>query len=277
MEPPKNYSEKFKEVAIELTKEIRDVFKDDVLGISISGSLASDSADEFSDIDLDLWLSEETYKKWIVECPLMDYLKEYSPNRETPTNISFLIRDLYKFDLTLLSTDRVKKEVWKIEQKANRMDSIILFDADNIVKNLLNEKIKSESGTFNDKEKYSVTEPNPEEYYIFYISAYLNYHIPVAIAREKFEQAHLNLNWAINLLIELLWIKKIKFFPYMKSRWNLPEKYLNEDEKNLLGDAMVVKDHSKEDVQRRRKILRELFSKLGYKEIKFFHEKVDLS
>jgi predicted nucleotidyltransferase len=277
MENSRNYSEEFKKVAIELTKKIRENFKDDILGISISGSLAYGSADEFSDIDLDLWLPEETYKKWIVECPLMDYLKEYSPNKETPTNISFLIRDLYKFDLTLLSTDRIKKEVWKIEQKANRMNSIILFDTNNIVKNLLNEKIKSEARIFNDKEKYSVTEPNPEEYYIFYISAYLNYHIPVAIARKRFEQAQLNLNWALNLLIELLWVKHIKLFPYMKSRWNILEEYLDKEQIELLREAMVMKDHSKEDIQRRRKVLRELFSKLGYKETKFFHEKLDLS
>lgn len=276
MEYPRNYSEKFKEAALKLAKNLKNKFGEDIIGISIYGSLAYGSADEFSDIDLDIWLPEETYKKWIIECPLIDYLKEYSPNRETPTNLSFCVGDSYKFDLTLLSIEGMVKEPWRVEQKSDRKDSIILFDKEDTIRKILDKMLKIEEEKFYTKEKYSVLNPNPE-YYIFYISAYLNYHVPVAIARKKFEQAHFLINQSILFLLNLLWLKKEKFYPYDKSKWIIVNKYLNEDEKNLLRDSMVVKDHSKEDIQRRRKVLRELFSKLGYKETKFYHEKLDLS
>ena len=271
------YSEILKKEAFNFVQKIKKSFGKEIIGISISGSISYGSADEFSDIDLDVWLSEEVYEKWINKCPLVDYLREYNPNQETPTNISFIVKGSYKFDVALLSVERIKKEECKIEQKANRQNSVILLDTDNIIKNLLNEKLKEDKKDFEDKESYSVTDKNSESYYHFYISAYLNYHVPVALTRKRFEQAHLNLNWVINLLIELLWIKNGLFFPYMKSRWAIVEEVLNENQKNLLKDAQVIKEYDEEDVKRRRKLLRELYSDLGYQEIRFYHDKVDLT
>lgn len=266
------YLEKAKELANELKKE----FGDEILGITISGSLTYGNADDFSDIDLDLWLTEEVYKKWVVGCPLMDFFSKYGIKRETPTNFSFGVGETHKFDLALLSVERVKQEEWKVEQKADRKKSIILFDKNDIVKNLLNEKIKIKKDPFDTKEKYSVLNPNPE-YYIFYFSAYLNYHVPVAIARKKYDSAHFLINQAINFLFNLLWLDNEDFYPYDKSKLVLFEKHLTKEQYNLLKEAFLLKDFTEEDINRRRKILRELFSKLGYKEVTFYHEKLDLS
>ncbi|HLC77864.1 MAG TPA: nucleotidyltransferase domain-containing protein [Candidatus Nanoarchaeia archaeon] len=268
------YQSELKSVAANLAKDLKKTFPD-ITGISLSGSLAAGNADEFSDIDLDIWISEETYQKWMTHCPLMDYLISYSPNRETPSNISFLIDKSYKFDLAILSIDRVKTEEWKVEQKSDRKYSEIIFDSDNLVKDLLNQKTKSKPDSFDAKEKYSVLNPNPD-YYVFYISAYLNYHVPIAIVRNRFEQAHFLLNQSIHFLLNLLWLNNENFYPYDKSKWTIAEKVLNEEQKQLLSDAQLVKEYTAEDIRRRRQLLRDLYAKLGFKEITFYHEKVDL-
>lgn len=268
--------EEYKNLAFDLAKGLKENFPE-IIGISICGSVACGNSDEYSDIDLDLWLPDKVYKKWLIDCPLMEHFKQYSINRETPHNFSFGIRDDYKFDITILSIDEVREEEWKVEQKANRYNYILIFDTDSRIRNLLDEKLALNEESFGSKERYSAINPNPKEYYHFFISAYLNYNVPIAIVRKKFEQSHLNLTWALNLLLELLWTKHSKFYPYMKSRWFVVDKYLNDEQKELIREAQLIKEYSEEDVKRRRRVLRELYKKLGYNEVIFYHEKVDLS
>lgn len=269
------HEDKYLQVAKNLARELKIRFPY-ILGVSICGSVVCGNADEYSDIDLDIWLNDDAKKQWGVKCPLMDCFEKYAIMRETPSNFSFGIGDDYKFDLTILSIDEVEKEEWKVEQKANRNNSMILIDSNDIVKNTLSKKLGVETNAFVNKEKYDVNVPNSKDYYEFYISAYLNYHVPVAIARKSFEQAHLNLTWATNLLIELLWTKYHKYYPYMKSRLFVADN-LNEDEKKMLSECQIVKAHNEDDIKRRREIIRELYKLLGYKEITFYHEKLDLS
>lgn len=269
------FKNKFMSATIDLSRELKEKFPE-ILGISISGSVACDNADEYSDIDLDIWLSDEVHQKWLFDCPLMQYFEKYSILRETPSNFSFGIGNEYKFDITILSIGGVEKNEWKIEQKATRHNSVIIVDSDDVVKNLLSKKLNVGFNEFISKEEYDVTVPNSEDYYKFYISAYLNYHIPVAIARKKFEQAHFNLTWATNLLVELLWTIHNRYYPYMKSRWFIVD-YLSEEEKSLLAECQFIKEHSEEDVERRRALIRKLYKLLGYEEVTFYHEKLDLS
>ncbi|MEI6058600.1 MAG: nucleotidyltransferase domain-containing protein [archaeon] len=271
----KSLQESYLDLAKSLSEELRKEFPE-IVGLGVFGSLSVGTADEYSDIDLDIWLHEDAYIRWICSCPLLRYFEKYSIKRETPSNLSFCISDKYKLDLNLLSIEGVRKEEWKTERKATRYMSIILFDKEDIIKNLLKEKLNTERNNFENKEKYSVTTQNPEEYYLFFISAYLNYFTPLSLARKRFEQAHLNLNWGISLILELQWIKYYNFFPYTKSRWTIVDKF-NDNQKDMIREAQLIKDHTENDVQRRRKILRELYSSLGYKEITFDHDKLDLS
>lgn len=269
------HAENYKKIALEVARELKEKF-DSIVGVSICGSVVFGNADEYSDIDIDIWLPDEIYREWIETCPLMDYFEKHSIQRETPHNFSFGIGNNYKFDITILSIKEVEKEEWKIEQKANRNNSIILIDTDDIVKNILDNKLNITPNEFVNKERYDVNTPNSEDYYKFYISAYLNYHVPVAVARNYFEQAHLNLTWATNLLIELLWTKHHRYYPYMKSR-NFIQDNLNEEERKLLAECQIVKEHTAEDIKRRRKVIRDLYELLGYEEVTFYHEKIDLS
>lgn len=268
-------SKVFKEIAKEIANQLIKEFPE-ISGISLCGSIALGNSDEFSDIDLDVWLPNNVYKKWSEKCPLMDFFKEYSINRETPTNFSFCVKEKYKIDMALLSVEEMLSKEWKVEQKADRKYSQILYDKNDSIKALLTTKLKSSKGIFNSKEEYSIYDPSPS-YYKFYISAYLNYHVPVALARNRIEQAHFLINQAVHYLINLLWIEKEDFYPYDKSKWLVIDNHLNDEQKGLIKESMKIIDFSEEDVKRRRKSLRELYKRLGYEEISFYHEKIDLS
>jgi hypothetical protein len=276
MDNNRDFQEEYKKIATQLAEELKKNL-DEILGVSISGSIISNDADEYSDIDLDIWLSDETYEKWIVDCPLMTLFEKYGIKQETLSNYSFGLNEDYKIDMAILSIDEVRKTEWKIEQKANRYKSIIIFDSEDTIKNLLEEKLGYKNEEFTTKENYSVTIPNPEEYYSFYISAYLNYFIPLSTARGKIEQAHLNLNWTINLLLEIQWIKNKKFFPYTKKKWDVVDKCFNNEQKELIKQAQLIKEYTIYDIKRRRSLLRELYKKLSYEETVFYHGKIDLS
>ena len=250
----------------------------EIVGASISGSISMGLADKYSDIDIDIWLDSETFSKWIKEesCPLLEYLKEYNVYRELPTNLSFIKGD-YKFDLALLSIEEIKKDKWKIEQKANRKNSIIVYDKEDIIKELIKEKTRNEEIVFREKEKYSNESPCSNEYYNFFISAYLNYNAPIAIARKKYEQAHLNLNRTIQLICEYLWARSQGHYPYPKSFWAITNKVLDQESKKLLSEAILAKENSEEDINRRRKLLQEFCKLNDIPTIKFYHHLVDLS
>ena len=265
-----------KKEAEKIIEELRERYSC-ILGLSISGSISLGLADEFSDIDIDVWLNEEDFKIWEIEetCPLIEHFSCHDINREMPTNFSF-IKGGYKFDIAIHSVERVRRDVWKIEQKANRKSSIIVHDTNNIIKELIRQKTENKKINLETKEKYSSESPCSEEYYNFFISAYLNYFCPLSVARKSYEQGHLNLNRLISFILEYLWVKDYGYFPYVKSQWAIVKRRLTGSQQEILKQASLIKFHSEEDVNRRRILLRELCTELNIPITKFYHHKTSL-
>lgn len=252
-------------MAISFAEELKTIFPE-IIGISISGSVAGGYADDYSDIDLDIWLENDDYEKWSKNSPLIEKFNNYKIKKETSSNYT-LIRKNRKFDLTLFSIKRTKEAVWRIEQKARRQNSIIVHDQQNMIKNLLTKKILfSLSDNFNDKENDIKLS---RDFYPFFIGAYVNYFVPIAIKRKQIEQAHINLDFAINLLLEYVCIKNNKFFPDVKSKWQYASKYLPLSTLAKLREAKLVKSYKVKEIERRRTLLNEVSLELKIPKVKF--------
>ena len=260
-----------KSAAFMLVEELKENFKD-IGGISLSGSVAQGRADEYSDIDLDIWLYDDKYVGWLENCPLLTFYEKHSIKQECPANYVFIKGD-NKFDLTLFSIEQTKKEDWRIEQKGRRTDSIIIFDPHGVVKEILDEKTFHSLGEdYNNKEldaKFSL------KFYSFMINAYLGYFVPVSSKRKQYEQANLDLDFALILLLEYIYLKKGLFFPDNKSKWQIVNT-LDKDLAEQFSEAKLIREHSVLEIKRRRKILYDLCLRLGLSREKFSHHKIDL-
>ena len=264
-------SEVLKKTAIIFADELKRKFSQ-IKGISISGSVAEGVADKYSDIDLDIWLSDSDYESWVKECPLVEEYGEYELRKETPSNYT-LLRDNFKFDFTLFSIEKTKEAIWRIEQLARRQNSIIIHDPENHVSAILHTKtLLIKSKNFEQKEcdkKFS------NEFYTFFIGAYINYFTPIEIKRGNFEQAHIDLDFAINLLLEYSFILKDSFFPEVKSKWTYAVKLFNKSVLDKLRDAKLVLAYNISDIERRRKILNEILVDLSIPSVSFSNHHLD--
>lgn len=267
----KKIQEILKSKSIEFSKELQNNFKK-IKGISVSGSVSSGYADEYSDIDIDIWLSNRNYKEWAKHCPLMGKYKNFI-KQETSSNYTITI-DGTKYDVSLFSIEKSRRDIWRLEQIERRQNSIILFDTAGTVKNILKDKISISRGyQLSSKEVDSKLSNN---FYPFFINAYLNYFTPIAIKRQQFIQAHLDLNFAIYLLLEYVCVKNNRFFPDTKSKWNVASAFLKPSIIIKFKKAQLIKSYDEEEIHRRRKLLNEISSYLEIKKIVFFNPNISI-
>ncbi|MBP7708091.1 hypothetical protein KA107_00260 [Candidatus Pacearchaeota archaeon] len=244
-----------------------------IQGLSISGSISFNLEDDYSDIDIDIWLGEEDYESWRTECPLMELFKKEDIKKEQASNYSF-VRDGFKYDFTLISIKGIMKEDWSIEQRFKRSKSYILQDPSGIVLRILQLKTAFSWDVFDSKDrdvKMSI------DFYSFYIGAYLNYFTPIAIKRKQYEQANFDIDFAINLFLEYLFIRNKSFYPHNKSKWVLGEKFLSVEDRKLLSECKLIKEHSLKEIKRRRDIIKDLCSNQNLTLINFTHHKGSLN
>jgi len=266
MENKKEFQKILSSKAKELAEELKENFKE-IKGISISGSVADGIADEYSDIDLDIWLSDKTYEIWAKNSPLIEKYRNNQIKRETPVNYTLLVKGK-KFDLTIFSIEKTIEELWRIEQIARRQNSIILYDPENHVKNSLSKKICwiNEGEMFCNKEKNTKLSI---DFYHFFINAYIDYFVPIALKREQYIQANIDLDFALNLILEYACIINKNFYPDTKSKWAHASKYLDKDIIDTLSEAKLIKSHSSLEIKRRSDLLKKVISDLKIPTIEF--------
>src|SRR3989344_3499951 len=247
----KELNERYKESAKEIAEILKSKYPE-IIGVSISGSVSKDMADEYSDLDIDIWLSREGYKKWTENCPLKDDFKRYGINSESPVCHTF-IKDKIKYDTVLFSVEDIKNQDWRIEQKERRTNSIILIDTNKTVENLLQEKTKFElSSNFINKENDLHLN---EDFHRWLISVYIDYFPKVALKRGQLEQAHHDLDIAFSSVLNYMYFKNNSFHTEHKSKWTYAEKFMSKELKNVLKEAKLVKEYSTEDIKRRINLL----------------------
>ena len=238
----KDRNKEYSEIAKKYSKKISEY--DGVIGVTIGGGIGRGHSDEFSDIDIFIFLDSKTYRKWKMKSPIPEGDHHYED---------------YWIETEFFDYEEEKERVWGIEERWERKHHIILFDKNSKIKNLYKKKL-----IFGEKEKKKIYEHLSDKTG-WYIAELPN----VWIKRGNIPQAHYVMNTGIDWIIEYIFLQNNYFTPWAK--WKLYYAFLMDKlpkdfRKNIL-EAMKIKDYTKKDVLRRQKILIKILKQLDlYKE-----------
>jgi len=234
----KDKTEEYSNIAKEYSKKISEYYG--VIGVAVGGGIGRGHSDEFSDIDIFIFLESETYKKWKKKSPIPGGDHQYKD---------------YWIETEFFDYGAEKEGVWRIEDRWERKHHIILFDKNSKIQKLYNKKL-----IFGQKEKNKIHE---------HLSDMVGWYIAelpkVWIKRGNIPQAHYVMNTGIDWVIEYIFLQNNYFTPWAK--WKLHYVFLMDRlpqnfKKNIL-EAIKIKDYTEKDVLRRQKILIKILKQLA--------------
>lgn len=233
----KNRNKEYSRIVKEYAKKISEY--NGVIGVVVGGGIGRGYSDEFSDIDLYVFLDVKTYRIWKKKGPIPEgdhYYKEYWIETEF-------------FDY-----EKEVKTVWRIEDRWERKNHIILFDANSKINDLYKKKL-----IFTQKEKQDMYEE------IYDKTAWYIAELPNTwIKRGDLAQAHYVMNKGIDWIIEYVFLQNNYFTPWGKWKIHyafLMDKLPSDFKKNIL-EAMKIKEFTEKDVFRRQRILIKILKQL---------------
>jgi predicted nucleotidyltransferase len=236
-----NQIRKFRQVAEGLVSKI--VSFEGVTGIVFIGGLVRGFADKFSDLDIIVFLSrrDEQLRRQISDLGLDE-------QRRLGIDVDLEVHFLEDF----------KRRKWDEVDKWEFSRAEIIFDPKGETKNAFKEKLRV-----------------PKDFWIKRIvvcGEYLKWYCcpprkevgTVAeswIERGDLVAAHYCLNYAVDMLVRIVFALNKEFLPAPKWRifYSYGLKWLPENYRRLLGEAMLVKSFSVKDFNRRLRAVRELW------------------
>jgi len=243
-----NQIERFRHVAERLASKISSY--EGVTGIVFIGGLVRGFVDKFSDLDIIVFINrkDEQLKKRVHGVGLEDEGKH----------------SRIDIDLEIHFLEDFKRWRWDEVDKWEFSHAEIVFDSEGDVKNLFREKLRL-----------------PKNFWIRRIAIcaeYLKWYscppkedvgtvAEAWIERGDIVAAHYCLNYAVELLVRMIFALNKEFLPAPKWRmfYSYSLKWLPKDYRKLIGGAMCVGSFSKKDFNRRLKVLRELWREIVLK------------
>jgi predicted nucleotidyltransferase len=245
----KNRIRQFRQVAEELSLKIAQ--SESVVGIAFLGGLVRGFADRFSDVDITVFMkkSDESLTKQIRSLAL-------EAERRFGVDV----------DLEIHLLEEYKRRKWSEVDRWEFSRAQIVFDPKGEIKKMLSEKLKVSKGFWVRR--------------IVICGEYLKWYCcpprkdvgTVAeswIERGDLVSAHYCLDYAVELLIRVIYALNREFLPAPKWRifHSYGLKWLPADYKRLVGEALLVKGFSVRDFRRRleaiRKLWRRILPKIG--------------
>jgi predicted nucleotidyltransferase len=236
----RNKIEKFRRVAEGLASKIASC--KGVTGIVFTGGLVRGFADEFSDVDITVFLSERDER-------LRRQIRGIGLDEERHSGIDI--------DLEVYSLEDFKR--WKLGEaytwELSRVE--IVFDPKGETKKVLGEKLKAPKGFWM---KSIVVCGEYLKWYSCPKKEEVGTIAQAWIERGDLPAAHYCLNYAVDLLIRLIFALNKQFLPAPKWRlfYSYSLKWLPTDYKELVKEAMIVNNFSVEDINRRLKAIRKI-------------------
>lgn len=237
----KNQVDKFRRVAKRLASKIASI--EDVAGVVFLGGLVRGFADEFSDLDITVFLStrDESLRMQVYKIGL---------DEEKQSHIDI--------DLEVHFLEDLKRWRWDEADKRDFSKAKIVFDPKGEIRKVLKEKLRL-----------------PEDFWLKRIVAcaeYLKWYCcpsregtgtiaEVWINRGDLLAAHYCLSYAVDLLLKTLFALNREFLPAPKWRvfCSYELKWLPSNYKELIEKAVLIKDLSVRDLNRRLKIIRKIW------------------
>ncbi|MFX1390440.1 MAG: DUF4037 domain-containing protein [Promethearchaeota archaeon] len=220
-----------KKIASELSMEMG------VLGITISGGISRGYADDFSEIDLNIYLEEDVYNNWILGMGPV-------PHGDALWKGKYV-------DLDFLSLKKEIEEEWSLIKKWDASYNKILFDPEGKIEQLFNKK-----DIFSSREKFECVSEYFEK--CMYIG---NLVVLQWISRGDPLAANQLINNAISSLISMVFFANDEYPPYEKWALNYSYslKWLPNQWKIRLSDIIITKEISIEEAKRRHILFIELY------------------
>lgn len=239
-----NRIERFRRVAEELTSKI--VACEGVTGVVFIGGLVRGFMDRFSDVDIIAFLGrrDEGLRRRIRDVGLEGH-KRYGVD----------------VDLEVHFLEDFKRLRWCEVDRWEFSRAEIVFDPEGVVKKLFSEKLGISKSFWTKRIVVC------GEYLIWYCCPSERDVGSVAecwVERGDLVTAHYCLNYAVELLIRVLYALNKEFLPAPKWRifYSYGLKWLPENYERLLSEAMLVKSFSVKDFDRRLEAIRELWCEL---------------
>jgi hypothetical protein len=208
-----------------------------VIGITLGGGLSRGYGDDFSEIDLNIYLEDDVYHEWIIgkgPIPHGDALWE-----ESWVDIAFYS---YKNELN---------ENWNLVRKWDASYNIILFDPEDKIKIL-----------FNDKDVFS----SPEKYDLAFKCFQECEYLGDLVVRQWIERldplsANQLLNFGISGLIGMIFLANDEYPPHPKWALNYSYslKWLPRDWKERISKVILTKEVSLNEAKRRLRLFIQLY------------------
>lgn len=207
-----------------------------VIGVAVGGGLGRGHSDEFSDVDIFVYLTDKGYNKW---------------SKNPPLRVGSFKRGKCTVDIEIFNFNKENnpKKSWKIEDRWERQSHFTLFDTNKKVEKLLKEKCVWEKGERQNLLKELLKKC---EWYLWISGTF--------IKRGDLKQAQYHLNIVIDWILDIVFLKNNHFIPW--SKWKLHyallmKKKPKDFEKNL-KEAMKLKSFDEKDIRRRTKAINKI-------------------
>ena len=209
----------------------------DVVGITLGGGLSRGYGDELSEIDLNLYVREDKLPVW--------------NQGKGPVPQGDHLWDGYHMDVNFLSHEEERNEDWNLLKKWDASYVKILYDPENLIQELLDEK-----DVFTADEKYGVA-----------LSNYLDcvYFGDIVVRqwtlRDDLLVANQMLSKGIPSLVNLVFLANDEYPPFAKwlINYSYSLEWLPDNWRDRLHSITIIQDVSIEEVERRRDEFMELY------------------
>jgi len=244
----KNKIQLFRQIAKGLVSKI--VLHEDVVGIIFLGGLVRGFADRFSDVDIIAILKEKN---------------EHLQNKICNMGLKEKRRTTIDIDLEVHCLEDFKKWKWDETDRWDFSNAKIVHDPLGEINRVFETKLKVHEEFWI---KRMVVSAEYMKWYCCPPTDNLGTIVQTWVERGDLLAAHHQLNYAVELLMKVIFALNRKFLPPPKWRifysCNLP--WLPADYRKLLREAMEIKDLSRKELERRlnpiRKMWREVLPKI---------------
>ena len=237
----KNQIKKFKRVAERLASKIASY--EDVAGIILIGGLVRGFTDNFSDVDITAFLSKKDER-------LRRKIRNLGLDEEKRLGIDI--------DLEIHFLEDFKRWKWNETDRWDFSKAKIVFDREGEIKKVFREKLRV-----------------PKYFWIKRVVVYAEYLkwyccppredvgtvAEAWIDRGDLVSAHYCLTYSVDLMLKIIFALNKEFLPPQKWRIHYSQtlKWLPTDYMKLLREAIIIKELSTRDFQRRLKALRKMW------------------
>lgn len=213
----------------------------EVIGIVVTGGIARGFADEFSDVDIEVFLHNKDYIKWEKNPPIE--LNRMINGKE--------IVEIEFFDYEDYLEPKNDEYNWTLANRWDKTYANIVYDPENKIKDLLSSKVMFRQ---NELERLLCRSHKYAYWYGFMVTESW-------IARGDIISAQISINYAVDNLIDYIYLSNKKYFPHMKWKYYYVKELetLPDNFSNILDELVLKNIYSEDDIKRKFEIFQILF------------------